>query len=583
MTKVDLKDAYFMVPIHEEDRAFLKFSFKEKKTYQFKCIPFGLACAPWVFTKTLKPLANPCYGPSIFTREPRVCDKQTQVCPGTYTVSGVPRLLSKFSSSRTKSSGREGEEDQGRDPVPFGERSGYSQKAVTATRQTTSSNQSNSPGSSVLPQAAAGTAEGSRSVGTGLFSPINPLHRGEGEAGMVVGPSVFLEWQDHYDRQTLFSDRIRCLHSRLGSILQRGTDWGPLVLRGETVAYQLPGSVGSLPCSKMLCQRQEEHYCATQNGQHHSSHICEQAGWNSVPQTEHHSQGTMALVHEQRHYSGCRTSARSPQYNCGPRIPSNEGLVRLDVESQDLQEDPTEMGSTRSGHVRIQTDNSAEKVLQLEARPRSRSSECLQPELEQPTGEGLCQPPLEPSRQSAEQSTTATSHTGPSGSSMEESAVVSHPTGDASRLSNPPPIHGGSNHTNTPRGCTSSTASTSRMAYLRQRFQDKEISEEGTELLLASWRQKSSKSYDSLFRKWVDWCNQQHSDPVSGPISEVVNFLAHMFKEGYQYRSLNAYRSAISSVHEKVDGYEVGQHPLVSRLLKGVFNQRPPKPRYEVT
>ena len=56
MTKVDLKDAYFMVPIHEEDRAFLKFSFKEK-TYQLKCLPFGLACAPWVFTKTLKPLA----------------------------------------------------------------------------------------------------------------------------------------------------------------------------------------------------------------------------------------------------------------------------------------------------------------------------------------------------------------------------------------------------------------------------------------------------------------------------------------------------------------------------------------------
>ena len=56
MTKVDLKDAYFMVPIHEEDRAFFKFSFKER-TYQFKCLPFGLACAPWVFTKILKPLA----------------------------------------------------------------------------------------------------------------------------------------------------------------------------------------------------------------------------------------------------------------------------------------------------------------------------------------------------------------------------------------------------------------------------------------------------------------------------------------------------------------------------------------------
>ena len=56
------------------------------------------------------------------------------------------------------------------------------------------------------------------------------------------------------------------------------------------MAYQLPRSIGSLSCSEMLCQRQEEHHCATQNGQHHSSCICEQAGWNSVHQTEHHCQ-----------------------------------------------------------------------------------------------------------------------------------------------------------------------------------------------------------------------------------------------------------------------------------------------------
>ena len=77
----------------------------------------------------------------------------------------------------------------------------------------------------------------------------------------------------------------------------------------------------------------------------------------------------------------------------------------------------------------------------------------------------------------------------------------------------------------------------------------------------------------NIFEKWVDWCNQRHSNPVSGPISEVVNFLAHLFKERYQYCSLNAYCSAITSVHEKMDGYKVGQHPLVSRLLKGAFNQ----------
>ena len=33
------------------------------------------------------------------------------------------------------------------------------------------------------------------------------------------------------------------------------------------------------------------------------------------------------------------------------------------------------------------------------------------------------------------------------------------------------------------------------------------------------------------------------------------------------------FRSAISSVHDKVDGVEVGKHPTISRLLKGAFHE----------
>ena len=76
---------------------------------------------------------------------------------------------------------------------------------------------------------------------------------------------------------------------------------------------------------------------------------------------------------------------------------------------------------------------------------------------------------------------------------------------------------------------------------------------------------------------------ERSRDPTKGPIADVVNFLVELFHQGYQYRSLNAYRSAISLVHEKVDGEPVGQHPLVSQVLKGAFNERPPRPKYHST
>ena len=68
---------------------------------------------------------------------------------------------------------------------------------------------------------------------------------------------------------------------------------------------------------------------------------------------------------------------------------------------------------------------------------------------------------------------------------------------------------------------------TSRVAYLGQHYSNQRLSGEASDLLLSSWRQKSAQSYDS--------------DPVSGPIEDVVNILAHLHTERYQHRSLNAY------------------------------------------
>ena len=55
MASIDLKDAYYAIPICEEDRKFLVFQW-EGRYFRFNCVPFGLCSAPWIFTKTLKPI-----------------------------------------------------------------------------------------------------------------------------------------------------------------------------------------------------------------------------------------------------------------------------------------------------------------------------------------------------------------------------------------------------------------------------------------------------------------------------------------------------------------------------------------------
>ena len=56
MTKIDLKDVYFTIPIHKEHQLVLRFSTAHNHLlFQFSCVPFGLSCTPWVFTRTLKP------------------------------------------------------------------------------------------------------------------------------------------------------------------------------------------------------------------------------------------------------------------------------------------------------------------------------------------------------------------------------------------------------------------------------------------------------------------------------------------------------------------------------------------------
>ena len=53
LSSVDLKDAYFHIPIYEGHRKYLRFRF-EGRNYQYNCLPFGYKLAPIIFTRAVK-------------------------------------------------------------------------------------------------------------------------------------------------------------------------------------------------------------------------------------------------------------------------------------------------------------------------------------------------------------------------------------------------------------------------------------------------------------------------------------------------------------------------------------------------
>ena len=55
MASIDVRHAYYSVPIAHEDRKFLRFKWKNA-IFQYTCLPNGISCAPRYFTKLLKPV-----------------------------------------------------------------------------------------------------------------------------------------------------------------------------------------------------------------------------------------------------------------------------------------------------------------------------------------------------------------------------------------------------------------------------------------------------------------------------------------------------------------------------------------------
>ncbi|XP_045206275.2 uncharacterized protein LOC123558463 [Mercenaria mercenaria] len=114
------------------------------------------------------------------------------------------------------------------------------------------------------------------------------------------------------------------------------------------------------------------------------------------------------------------------------------------------------------------------------------------------------------------------------------------------------------------------------MATIDRAFRTRGFSENTRKLLAASWRKGTQKDYNCKFRKLNSWCSEQEIDPYTASLTDCAHFLTFLFDKGLKYKTITGYRSMLSSLLAPVEKFPVGQHRFIIRLLRGIFNQRPP-------
>ena len=83
--------------------------------------------------------------------------------------------------------------------------------------------------------------------------------------------------------------------------------------------------------------------------------------------------------------------------------------------------------------------------------------------------------------------------------------------------------------------------------------------------------------------RWHQFCLRRKVDCVQPNVRIVLDFLTTLYEDGLSYSVINTARCALSQIIIWQKYGTIGAHPLVIKFMKGVFNLRPPVPRYTET
>ena len=345
--KIDLKDAYFVVPIWKDHRKYLRFIWKGS-LLEFACLPFGLSVAPRLFTKLLKPVVSLLrrtgirliiYLDDLLFMNQSKEGLGLDMATAQYLLENLGFVINHEKSCFVPKQKLEflgfvvdtlcsydsalARLQSGVNQIPL-------QRSVGASRglrpgslpidwEVDGVYTSNIPCPFALPLPPASETPG--------FSPTKELRfeRGQGGTTLVAGPPERLERSCASASPSRYSNRNGRIEDGLGGSLPRSTNRGVVVSDGEKASHQLLRAPSRILCCEelhkepLLCPFEDAH------GQHFGRGVCKSSRGDSFPSFVQPGSGSVGTGTQSGFLSQCRALIGASEYSGGLAISALPG------------------------------------------------------------------------------------------------------------------------------------------------------------------------------------------------------------------------------------------------------------------
>ena len=371
------------------------------------------------------------------------------------------------------------------------------------------------------------------------------------------------------------NNQDRRVSDGVGGCLSRRPNRGPVVSDGAEAPYQLSGAPGGIVCDPKPYEKSVVCSCAPTHGQYFCGGLSQPFRWDSFVGSLQSGSCSMGVGLDTQYLPQCRAHSGQSERFSRLGVAQFSGFKQLETLSGNF---PFPNADPRPLHARPlcgSLELSTSPILQLETGPNGVRHGCVSTELV--NREELCVS-LFPSNHALPcEVESGRGRVDSCHSSVANSGLVPKHTAHVNCPTSASPVDPQTSLRSS-RAITPSSGqshpSTSPVACVRQSLQARGISGNAAKLILAAWRPGTNSVYNSAWNKWHSWCDERKIDSFCPTLANITAFLAHSFDKGLEYRTINTHRSALSGVLPPIEGFPVGQHPLV-------LNLRPALPRYQ--